>query len=128
MRTSDQTPKPGKYLRKTKKHNHHALTALLWAIPIALGLLCFFAAWWYRRTYGDTGFDSILYTLFSDLGGVQSGLILSFSAYALLPAVLIAIAVYLLLCRSRSLVLRLASLAVSVALVCAGAVMTGLPE
>ena len=128
MNTSEHSGKPGKYLKQTQKRRNFALTALFWAIPAAFGLLFFFAAWWYRRTYGDTGFDSIIYTLFSDLGGVQSGLLLSFGCYALLPAVLITIGVYLLLCRNHALVLRLASLAVSVALVCTGAVMTGLPE
>lgn len=55
-------------------------------LVLLLGFLCFFAARWYLKTYGDTGFDSILFTLFSDLGGVESELILSFLLRAALPA------------------------------------------
>lgn len=53
---------------------------------LLVGFLCFFVAKWYRDTYGDLGFDSVLYTVFSDLGGVQSGLILSLLLKAFLPA------------------------------------------
>lgn len=49
--------------------------------------LLFFAARWYLDTYGNTGFDSILFTLFSDLGGVESDLILSFLVKAGVPTV-----------------------------------------
>ena len=52
------------------------------------GFLCLFAAWWYLRTYGNTGFDSILFTLTSSLGGVESDLILSFLTGAGLPCLL----------------------------------------
>ncbi len=50
--------------------------------------LAFFATLWYRRVYGDTGFDSVLFTLTGGMGGVQSGLVVSFLLGGLLPAVL----------------------------------------
>jgi len=63
-----------------------ALTAA-GTLLLLVGFLCLFAALWYIRTYGNTGFDSILFTLFSDLGGVETDLIVSFALGALLPAV-----------------------------------------
>lgn len=50
-----------------------------------LAFLCFFSARWFVNVYGRIGFDSILYTLKSSLGGVQSGLILQYLLKALLP-------------------------------------------
>ena len=50
------------------------------------GFLLFFAARWYVAVYGETGFDSILFTLMSDLGGVETELVLDFLAGAVLPA------------------------------------------
>ncbi len=50
--------------------------------------LAFFSTAWYRRVYGDTGFDSVLYTLFGGMGGVQSGLLLDYAFGGLLPALL----------------------------------------
>ena len=55
---------------------------------LLVGFLCLFAAWWYLRTYGNTGFDSILFTLTSSLGGVEGELIRSFLLGAGLPTLL----------------------------------------
>lgn len=52
-----------------------------------IAFLCFFSARWFVNVYGRIGFDSILYTLRSSLGGVQSGLILQYLLKALLPCV-----------------------------------------
>ena len=76
--------------QKSKKKNGYRtrqwLTVLA-TLLLLVSFLVFFAARWYRNTYGNLGFDSILYTVFSDLGGVQSGLILDFGLKGLLPAV-----------------------------------------
>ena len=61
------------------------------------GFVCLFAALWYLRTYGDTGFDSILFTLFSDLGGVETDLILDLLLEGLLPALVCAAVVAILI-------------------------------
>ncbi len=61
-----------------------------------LAWLAFFSTVWYRRVYGDTGFDSVLYTLFGGIGGVQSGLLLDYVFGALLPAVVFTAAQMLL--------------------------------
>ena len=65
-----------------------------WLIPALytllnfVGFLCFFSARWFVTVYGRIGFDSILYTLKSSLGGVQSGLIFQYLFKALLPCLI----------------------------------------
>ena len=56
-----------------------------------LMLFCFglfFAARWYFLTYGDIGFESIMFTMLSGLNGVQSGLISDYIVKGLIPTVL----------------------------------------
>lgn len=55
-------------------------------ILIFVAFLCFFSAIWYVRVYGRIGFDSVLYTLTSSLGGVQSDLVLKYLTGGALPA------------------------------------------
>ncbi len=62
------------------------ILSVLSAVFLLLGFLVFFAAKWYITTYGDLGFESILFTLFSGLNGVQSGLVGDYLVYGLLPA------------------------------------------
>jgi len=52
-----------------------------------LAFLCFFSARWFVRVYGRIGFDSILYTLTSSMGGVEPELLGSFALRALLPTI-----------------------------------------
>lgn len=63
-------------------------------VLIFVGFLCFFSAWWYVRVYGRIGFDSVLYTITSNLGGVQSSLVISYLATGALPAVICTAAVF----------------------------------
>ncbi len=84
---------------KTKSNVFQALVPALLCLLSFAAMLCFFSTLWYKDVYGDTGFDSVLYTLTGGLGGVQSGLVISFLSGALLPAVLctvgVALALYL---------------------------------
>ncbi len=74
------------------------ITAIvLSSILLFVGLLALCAALWYKNVYGDVGFDSIIYTLFSDLGGVDTGLIVDFILKALVPAVIVTIVLVVLL-------------------------------
>jgi len=143
MNHQTKSSKPGKYLKSPLPRRPGFLTVLL-CLLLAAALLCFFAARWYVSTYGDTGFDSILYTLSSDLGGLQSGLIVSFCLKALLPAVLGWVALGALLffpspkLRLQVGALRLyplrrwaaraTALVLSLVLTLQAAVSTGLPE
>lgn len=54
---------------------------------VFLSFLAFFSARWYRDTYGALGFDSILYTLFANLNGVESDLLFSWMGTVLPPTV-----------------------------------------
>ncbi len=57
-------------------------------VLVAVAFLCFFAARWYVSVYGRIGFDSVLYTLTSSLGGLQPDLVISFLTGAGIPTVL----------------------------------------
>ncbi|MBQ2238435.1 MAG: LTA synthase family protein [Lachnospiraceae bacterium] len=82
---------------KKKKIKFFIPILILCMLLLFVGMLCFFAAKWYKSVYGDVGFDSILYTLLSDLGGVESDLIMEFVKDALLPAILLTVLVGLAL-------------------------------
>ena len=72
---------------KTRRPGHMLITTALLVFSL-LSFLCFFSANWYVSVYGRIGFDSVLFTLTSDLGGVQSGLIVKYLLNAALPTVL----------------------------------------
>ncbi len=88
-----------------KNRNRRALGGIL----ARIGLCCLaFAAWlalfaslWYGREFGDTGFDSVLYTLFGGKGGVEAGLVVDFLLGALLPAVILTLIQGVVLYRIR---------------------------
>ena len=53
----------------TIKKKTHVFSSIFCSVILFLGILLFFAARWYIIKFGDTGFDSILFTLFSNNGG-----------------------------------------------------------
>ena len=70
---------------------------MLCAVALFVGYLCFFSGRWYVSSFGRLGFDSVLYTLTSEVSGVQSGQITGFLLRGFLPAVLVtALTVWLL--------------------------------
>ncbi len=72
------------------------------ALIILLGSASFFSANWYIKIYGKTGFDSILFTLFGKVGGVEKGLVYSYLLKGLLPAIILtAILCFLLFFKSK---------------------------
>ncbi len=75
-----------------KKQKNKKITGIIIAAVciffLFIGFLCLFAALWYVDMYGDVGFDSVIYTIFSDLGGTDPELIKSFAVNALLPSVI----------------------------------------
>lgn len=79
------------------KEKRHILSKILCLILLLVAFLCFFAARWYTKTYGDTGFDSILFTLFSNLQATESGLIADFMLRAAIPTLLLSAAAGFLL-------------------------------
>ena len=76
---------------------------------VVLSFLALFSARWYINTYGDLGFDSVLYTLLANMNGVQSDLLSSWAKFTLPATVLFsAPALALVFFRSRrKIVLRI---------------------
>lgn len=69
----------------------------LLCLLLLIGFLAFFSARWYVNTYGQMGFDSILYTLLSDLTGLESDLLADFACQSIFPTVLCTILAAMLL-------------------------------
>jgi len=83
--TSSKTP----VLRKTA-------AVFVCSVLLFAAFLCYLSARWFVNVYGQIGFDSILYTLSSDLGGVEPELLVKYLLQALLPSLLTtAVTVYL---------------------------------
>ncbi len=70
---------------------------VFFCLLIFLSFIALFSAIWYSRIYGDLGFDSILFTLFANLNGVQSDLIYSWADAVLPPSLFLSALVILLL-------------------------------
>lgn len=74
-------------LKKLEVRKHLILLTPMFIL--LLGILCYFAARWYSVVYCNTGFDSILFTITNNLGGVQPELIFAFLGNVILPTLLI---------------------------------------
>ena len=79
------TPIPSKPKSSTLRNIFGFFAKLLLSALVLLSFLAFFSAKWYISTYGQLGFDSILYTLLSDLNGLEPELITSFILKSLIP-------------------------------------------
>ena len=71
-----------------KRKNPRAIVSIFCCLLIFIAFLAFFSARWYVNTYGQLGFDSILYTLFSNLDGVESDLLKRYIISSFLPTVI----------------------------------------
>ena len=67
--------------------SHSKFPVILCTAVLFIGSLCFFSGRFYVSTFGRLGFDSVLYTLSSGLGGVQSGQITRYILLGFLPSV-----------------------------------------
>ncbi|MBQ1183692.1 MAG: LTA synthase family protein [Clostridia bacterium] len=76
----------------TARRNPKLITVILCTILLAVAYAAFFAVLWYTVTYGETGFDSVWFTLTGGMDGVQSGLIISYLLKGLLPTVIFTVA------------------------------------
>ncbi|MBR2047450.1 MAG: LTA synthase family protein [Oscillospiraceae bacterium] len=71
---------------KSKERKPLSVPVVLTCVAaLAVSCLCLFAARWYVSTYGNTGFDSILFTLQSSLTGTESTLLRRFLIRAVMP-------------------------------------------
>lgn len=64
---------------------------------VLLGFIASFSALWCYEKYGDIGFDAVLFTLTSDLGGTSDSLINSYLTDGLLPAIICSVLALLVL-------------------------------
>ncbi len=93
--------------KKTVKLLAAVLTGIC-VLILALGSLCFFSASWYVHTYGQMGFDSVLFTLTTSLNGVSTDLLRAYAAFVLPRMLGVALVCVLLLAHpGRHLVLTL---------------------
>ena len=69
---------------QTTKQKHILKYTLCTMLAFA-GFWCFFSAYWFVETYGQIGFDSVIFTLTASLSGVQKGLIIRYLLFAMLP-------------------------------------------
>lgn len=139
MEQKEISRKPGRYLSIKKRTRENPLIPILLTMLLLIAGLCFFLARWYTSVYGDTGFDSIVYTLTNGVSGVQSGLVLRGVAGGVLPAVLFTAAAWALLFfrprKGREMkfwpfpktVSRITALVLSLVMIVHAAVSTGLP-
>lgn len=72
---------------KTKEIIKNIFIALL----LFLGISCILGARWYLLTYGDIGFNSILFTLMSGLGGVEPRLVRKFLRFVVFRSAVITV-------------------------------------
>jgi len=70
------------------KYRKHTLSKTICMALLFIALLAFFAAKWYIATCGDVGFDSVMFTLLSNIDGAQSDMIFGFIIKALLPTLI----------------------------------------
>lgn len=68
------------------KRSRKIIAGVLGVLLIFVGVLCHFSAQWYIQEFGDIGFDSILFTLFSEKGGVSSEVVMEYVRSGLQPA------------------------------------------
>ena len=62
------------------------LGTCLGCLLIFVGFLAYYSANWYADTYGQLGFEAVLYTLLGGLGGVESTLVYKYIRSALIPS------------------------------------------
>lgn len=88
-----------------------------------IALLAFYSAIWYIHTYGQTGFDSVLYTLLSDFDGVEADIIRQYLVHAFVPTMIsfILLTLVLIFIRKKNLVRR--SVAILCCIVCSAGLL-----
>ena len=74
--------------KQTRKSIAPILITGIGSLLVLFSFICFYAAVWFVTVYGQIGFDAVLFTLQSSLGGVQSGLVSSYLKLGLKPALI----------------------------------------
>lgn len=74
-----------------KSSNDKAWLYAISSIFLCFGFVTLFAAFWYKSVYGDVGFDSIIFSLFSNASGVNNDIVYDYLLRSLLPAILVSV-------------------------------------
>lgn len=84
---------------KNKNRKKHSIKRrfIPWIALLFLATLCFFSAKWYMATYGDVGFDAIIFSLMANVSGTEAGIVWNFIYTALIPAIAFAILLWVFL-------------------------------
>ncbi len=82
---------------KGKRDIARLIVMIICGVFLFVGALLACSANWYIKVYGDVGFDSILFTLFADLDGVNQGIVWRFISGAAFPAVVLTAVLMLVL-------------------------------
>lgn len=115
---------------KNKRTKKSIFAGILCTFLLLLASICFFSAQWYIKKFGQTGFDSILYTLLAETSGTDAAVIASFQKSALLPAIVAWVILSVLFWQrkiGKPLVKTVVSLVLSVVLLLHAAFMVELP-
>ena len=83
--------------QRTRPERRFRPAAVGCSVFLLLAFWVFFSARWFVSVYGRIGFDSILYTLTSSMGGVEPELLKSYALKAVLPCLAATVLVSLLL-------------------------------
>ena len=115
---------------KNKRTKKSIFAGVLCTLLLLLASICFFSAQWYIKKFGQTGFDSILYTLLAETSGTDAAVLESFRKSALLPAVIAWLILSVLFWQrkiGKPLVKTVVSLVLSVAMLLHAAFTVELP-
>ena len=115
---------------KNKRTKKSIFAGVLCTLLLLLASICFFSAQWYIKKFGQTGFDSILYTLLAETSGTDAAVLESFRKSALLPAVIAWVILSVLFWQrkiGKPLVKTVVSLVLSVAMLLHAAFTVELP-
>ncbi len=75
--------------KKIQRNKKHLTLKIILSLLVTIGFILLMAAKWYTDIYGNTGFDSILFSLFSGVNGVQSDLIMNYLKNSFIPAIMV---------------------------------------
>ncbi len=84
---------------KKKSNKEYAIKRrfIIWLALLFLATLCLFSAKWYIDTYGDVGFDAIIFSLMANVSGTEASIVWNFIYSSLIPAIASAILLWLLI-------------------------------
>ncbi len=75
----------------------HIIGRIILFLFLALSVVALFSAYWYTRIYGNVGFDAVLFTLFTDMGSVEGGIVSDYLLTSLLPAIITLVILYVVI-------------------------------